>query len=166
MKLQELRSAPQLNRGRNVIDHKKRKREEKEGRKEGGAGNFNFQLASRFLSKSKPPEIHSLTQTSTINPQFFFCSYGLSKGTYVKAWIIAFIQYTWKYAYLIFGKRNRVLHLERRNPSTSMLLYALSSQLSSPGIEETVEGNGLQRLQIYEYGYLGTGNGAAGLELV
>jgi hypothetical protein len=33
---------------------KKRKREEKEGRKEGGAGNFDFQLASRFLSKNKP----------------------------------------------------------------------------------------------------------------
>jgi hypothetical protein len=27
-------------------------------------------LASRFLSKSKPPGIHSLAQTSTINP---FC---------------------------------------------------------------------------------------------
>ncbi len=52
--------------GGNVIDHKKRKREEKEGRKEGGAGNFDFELASRFLSKSKPPEIHLLAQTSTI----------------------------------------------------------------------------------------------------
>ena len=33
-------------------------------------------------------------------------------------------------------------------------------------IEEKVDGNGLPRLQIYEYGHLGTGNGAAGLELV
>ena len=82
MKLQELRSFRNST-GGNVIDHKKRKREEKEGRKEGGAGNFNFQLASRFLSKSKPPEIHSLAQTSTIN-QKKICSYGLSKGTYVK----------------------------------------------------------------------------------
>jgi hypothetical protein len=56
--------------------------------------------------------------------------------------------------------------LERRNPSTSILLQALSSQLSSPGIEEKAEGNRLPRLQIYEYGHLGTGNGAAGLELV
>jgi len=56
--------------------------------------------------------------------------------------------------------------VERRNPSTSILLQALSSQLSSPGIEEKAEGNGLPRLQIYEYGHLGTGNGAAGLELV
>jgi hypothetical protein len=54
--------------GGNVIDHEKRKREEKEGRKEGGAGNFDFQLASRFLSKSKPPGIHSLAQTSTTIP--------------------------------------------------------------------------------------------------
>ena len=32
--------------------------------------------------------------------------------------------------------------------------------------EGKVDGNGLPRLQIYEYGHLGTGNGAAGLELV
>ena len=68
MKLQERRS-PRNSTGGNVIDHKKRKREEKEGRKEGGAGNFDFQLASRFLSKSKPPEIHLLAQTSTIIPK-------------------------------------------------------------------------------------------------
>ena len=73
MKLQELRSLRNST-GGNVIDHKKRKREEKEGRKEGGAGNFDFQLASRFLSKSKPPEIHSLTQTSTINQQKKFAA--------------------------------------------------------------------------------------------
>jgi hypothetical protein len=36
-----------------------------------------------------------------------------------------------------------VLQLERRNPSTSILLQALSSQLSSSGIEEKAEGNGL-----------------------
>ena len=164
MKLQELRSLRNST-GGNVIDHKKRKREEKEGRKEGGAGNFDFQLASRFLSKSKPPEIHLLAQTSTINPKNNWRC-GLSKGTYVKVWIIAFIQYTTLYAYLFFWKRNRSLKLGRRNPSTSILLQALSSQLSSPGIEEKAEGNGLPRLQIYEYGHLGTGNGAAGLELV
>ena len=68
MKPQELRSLRNST-GGSVIDHKKRKREEKEGRKEGGAGNFDFQLASRFLSKSKPPEIHLLAQTSTIIPK-------------------------------------------------------------------------------------------------
>jgi hypothetical protein len=67
MRLQEPRSP--RNSGGNVIDHKKRKREEKEEREGGGAGNFDFQLASRFLGKSKPPGIHSLAQTSTINPQ-------------------------------------------------------------------------------------------------
>jgi hypothetical protein len=46
-------------------------------------------------------------------------SYGLSKGTYGKPLIIAFIQYTTLYAYLIFWQRNRSLELGRRNPSIS-----------------------------------------------
>jgi hypothetical protein len=49
----------------NTCDFLKRNRSQKKKkrRKEGGAGNFDFQLASRFLSKSKPPEIHLLAQT-------------------------------------------------------------------------------------------------------
>ena len=165
MKLQELRSAPQLNRRQRNRSQKKKKR--RKGREErGGSWQLRFPVGLSLFEQKQA------TWNSFASPNFNNyskkknCRYGLSKGTYVKVWIIASIQYTTLQAYQFFWQRNRVLQLERRNPSTSILLQALSSQLSSPGIEEKAEGNGLPRLQIYEYGHLGTGNGAAGLELV
>ena len=61
--------------------------------------------------------------------------------------------------------RSEPSRAEHRQPKIRAVAR-LGSVRSLPGIEEKVEGNGLPRLQIYEYGHLGTGNGTAGLELV
>jgi hypothetical protein len=83
-------------------------------------------LASRFLSKSKPPGIHLLAQTSDFHnsnpPKKLNWRQGLSTGTYGQPWIIAFIQYTMLDAYLSFSQLGAVLKLERRNPAISILL--------------------------------------------
>lgn len=56
---------------------KEKKRRERERKRE-KAGNFDFQLASRFLSKTDHREINSANFTDQKNRNFW--RYGLSKG--------------------------------------------------------------------------------------